>query len=164
MELVKRRIGKSSEEVQTMTVGEAADLLHMPQQSVRRLIAEGKIGSIPKPRPGGIVHRLIAEDVTTYHEQIRGRIGRPSRDLDDVPLSAGERNDGKRYKGRCLEVARQQGMTVLDFVTWMGVDWSYAYRVDHLVKDVRNPSPAYRQKAAEVLNTPVEELFIEISD
>lgn len=148
--------------IEVVTVAEAAGMLGMAEQSVRRLIGMEFIRSIPAERPGGIVHRLVKADVEKYRDKHRGRIGRPSRELDGY--ATGQRNDGRRYRGHCLDAAADKGMTAAQFAESMGVDPSYVYMVDGRTSEPRNPSPAYRLRAAEVLGLPVDQLFSDITD
>lgn len=163
VELEPREPTISAERGEEITVSEAARMLGMYEQSVRRLCATGALDAREvdrEDRRGEYRYMIAVESVTAYRDNRRGRMGRRTDALAEY--DDGEVNEGRRYRGRVLAEVRRQGMSVADFCEAMGVSYDYPYRVDHRVKGVRNPSPAYRQKASEILGVPVDQLFEEL--
>lgn len=141
------------EQDRRITIAEAADLLGIYGQSLRKIVASGRI----KGERNGREWRVYLSSVLQYRNTKGGQV---NKFLQREPITEGTDLDGT-YRGKVLPAVRESGIGVNDFARRMQVDPAFLYMVD---AGKRNASPAYRCRAARLLGLPQSELFEKVED
>lgn len=135
----------------TVTVQEAARQLGLWPQSVRFLIAGGRLRATLAADGKYLIH---SADLETYE---RRKGGKKSDGLRDVKIRPDADREGKyTHSPKLRETIAACGMSIQGFADAMGISVSMFYYVE---QGKRNASAEYRAKAAALLDVPESDLF-----